>query len=325
MKKHLVIAENSVPHSTEWKHGVAAFVVLAMTALVSSGASMAQRPEQTTFSSAEEASRALFVAVQKDDESGLSRVLGPDAKQLISSGDDIADETNRSNFVQKYQQIHRLVTEPDGTTTLYIGAENWPTPIPLVDQAGAWYFDTDAAKKQILFRRIGQNELATIQVCRKLVDAQKAYYSKPRDDDSVPQYAQRFVSDEGRHNGLYWLGADDEFESPIDPLVANAGSKGGTAKQLGGGPVPFHGYYFHILKIQGKNAPGGALDYAVDGKMTRGFAFVAYPAEYQSSGVMTFIVNDVGVVYQKDLGTNTAELARAMKEYDPDSTWQPTK
>jgi hypothetical protein len=325
MRQPLVIAASSVPRGKGRKHGVAIFVVLAMGALLSSRAAFAQLPGQKTFSSAEEASRALFVAVQKDDESDLSHILGPDAKQLISSGDDIEDEANRSNFVQKYQQMHRLLIQPNGTTTLYIGAENRPTAIPLADKTGAWYFDTDAAKKEILFRRIGQNELATVQVCRKLVDAQKTYYSKPRDGDSVPQYAKRFVSDEGRHNGLYWLGADDEFESPIDPLVANAGSRGGTAKQLGGGPVPFHGYYFRILKGQGENAPGGARDYALDGKMTRGFAFVAYPAEYRSSGVMTFIVSDVGIVYQKDLGTNTAELARAINEYDPDSTWQPTK
>jgi Protein of unknown function (DUF2950) len=300
---------------------IATCVVVAMWALVSLRVAVAQQPGQKTFSSAEQASRALFVAVQKDDESGLLAILGPDAKQLTSSGDDIEDENNRIEFVQKYQQMHRLATEPDGTTTLYIGTENWPTPIPLVDKAGAWYFDTDAAKKEILLRRIRQNELATIQACHELVDAQKTYYSKPRDGDSVPQYAQRFVSDEGQHNGLYWLGADDEFDSPINPLVANAGS-GRIAKELQVGPIPFHGYYFRILKRQGKNAPGGARDYAVDGKMARGFAFVAYPAQYGSSGVMTFVVNEGGIVYQKDLGTNTAELARAMDEYDPDSTWQ---
>jgi hypothetical protein len=236
---------------------IAAFVVAAIWALVSLRVAVAQQPGQQTFSSAEEAGRALFVAVQKDDEGGLLAILGPDAQQLISSGDDIEDENNRIDFVQKYQQMHRLATEPDGTTTLYIGAENLPTPIALVVKAGAWYFDTDGAKKEILLRRISQNELAAIQACHELVEAQKTYYSEPHDGDSAPQYAQRFVSDEGRHNGLYWLGADDEFDSPINPLVANAGS-GRIARELQVGPIPFHGYYLRILKRQGKNAPGGA-------------------------------------------------------------------
>jgi Protein of unknown function (DUF2950) len=237
---------------------VAAVVALAMWALVSSRIAGAQLPGQKTFSSAKDASRALFVAVQKDDDRGLLDILGPDAKQLISSGDEIEDENNRSSFVEKYQQMHRLASGPDGATALYIGAENLPTPIPLVDKAGAWYFDTGAAREEILLRRIGQNELTIIQVCHQLVDAQKTYYAKSRGGDSVPHYAQRFVSDVGRHNGLFWLGTDDEFESPIDPLVANAGSKSGVAKMQRAGPIPFHGYYFRILKRQGENAPGGA-------------------------------------------------------------------
>jgi hypothetical protein len=301
--------------------GAPNFVVFALWALVPFRVAIAQQPGQKTFSTPEEASHALFVAVQQDDEIALSGILGPDAKQLISSGDDIEDESNRTDFTEKYQEMHRLVNEPDGTTTLYVGTDNWPTPIPLVNKAGAWFFDTDAAKTEILLRRIGRNELTTIRVCHALVVAQKEYYSQPHDADSVQQYAQRFVSSNGGHNGLYWWQADDEFESPISVIVADAGS-GRFANGLGHELIPLHGYYFRILTGQGKDAPGGAEDYVVNGKMTRGFAFLAYPAEYRSTGVMTFIVNQDGIVYRKDLGPNTSNLAKTMKEYNPDSTWQ---
>jgi hypothetical protein len=301
---------------------LAVLVVSAMWALASGQVAIAQQPGQRTFSSPEQASHALFVAVQKDDEKALLEILGPDAKQLISSGDDIEDEQNRINFVHKYEDMHRLADGPDGTATLYIGAENRPSPIPLVDKDGAWHFDTDAAKRAILARRIDQNELATIQICHELVDAENQYYSKPRGDDGVQQYAQRFVSNKGEHNGLYWLEAEDEFESPIDPRVADAGSRNGIAKDLQTGPIPFHGYFFRILKRQGRSAPGGAEEYVVNGKMTRGFAFLAYPAEYGSSGVMTFIVNQDGIVFQKDFGANTIEVAKTMVEYNPNSSWE---
>ena len=212
--------------------------------------------------------------------------------------------------------MHRLVKEPDGTTLLYIGAENWPTPIPLVNQGNSWYFDTAAGKKEILVRRIGRNEISTINVCQELVAAQKEYYSTQHNE-----YAQEIFSDEGQHNGLYWKAASEEPQSPIGPLVAKAVAKG-YAKRLDGAPTPYRGYYFLVLTRQGINSPGGAKHYIVDGKMTEGFAFVAYPAEYRSSGVMTFIVNKDGVVYQKDLGPQTDVLAKAMEEYDPATGWQ---
>jgi hypothetical protein len=301
---------------------LAVLSVFTMWVLAFWQVALAQQPGERTFSSPEEASHALFVAVRKDDEEALLEILGPDAKQLISSGDDIEDEQNRANFVQKYEEMHRLADEPDGTTTLYIGAENQPSPIHLTNKGSEWYFDTGAAKQEILAQRIDQNEMATIQVCHELVDAEKQYYSTPRSDDGVQQYAQRFVSNRGEHNGLFWLEAADEFESPIDPQVANAGSRNGIAKDLRTGPIPFHGYYFRILKRQGWSAPGGAEDYVVAGKMTRGFAFLAYPAEYGSSGVMTFIVNKDGIVFQKDLGANTTEVAKTIVEYNPDSSWE---
>jgi hypothetical protein len=278
--------------------------------------SQAQQEGQKTFSSPEQAANALVSAAKNNDEKAMLDVLGPGAKQIISSGDDAQDANARATFVQKYQQMHRLVKEPDGTTTLYIGAENWPTPIPLVKKASAWYFGTDAGKKEILYRRVGENELSAIRVCQELVAAEKEYYSTHRNE-----YAPRIFSDEGQQDGLYWKAADSQPKSPIGPLVALAVADG-YAKSRSGTPTPYRGYYYHILTGQGKSAPGGARDYALNGKMSRGFAFVAYPAEYRSSGVMTFIVDQSGVVYQRDLGPNTILIAKAMKEYDPDSNWQ---
>jgi len=275
---------------------------------------MAQQPGRMTFASAEEASNALVTATQSNDERAMLDILGPDGKQIVSSGDEAEDAQNRTTFVERYQEMHRLVKEPDGTTVLYIGPHNWPWPIPLVNKSNAWYFDTEAGKEEIVYRRIGRNEMSAIRVCQELVAAQKEYRSMHG------EYAQKIFSDEGQHNGLYWKAADREPQSPVGPLVAAALAEGDT-KARDSAPTPYRGYYFHILTRQGKNGPGGAASYIVNGKMT-GFAFVAYPAEYKSSGVMTFIVSEDGVVYQKDLGKKTEVLARAMKKYSPDSSWQ---
>ncbi len=277
--------------------------------------STAQQPGQKTFSSAEEASNALVTAAQSNDEKAMLEILGPDGKQIVSSGDETEDANSRANFVQRYREMHRLVKEPDGTTVLYIGAKNWPTPIPLVNKGNSWYFDTDAGKKEILYRRIGRNELSAIRVCQELVAAEKEYSAQHS------EYARKIFSDEGQHNGLYWKAAEGEPQSPIGPLVASAVAQG-YAKSQQGAPTPYRGYYFHILARQGKDAPGGAKSYIVNGKMTEGFAFLAYPAEYRTSGVMTFIVNEDGAVYEKDLGRKTDVLAKAMKEYNPNSSWQ---
>ncbi len=277
--------------------------------------SMAQQPGQKTLSSAEEATNALVTAVQANDKKTMLDILGPDGKQIISSGDETEDANSRANFVKRYQEMHRLVKEPDGNTVLYIGAHNWPAPIPLVHKGNSWYFDTEASKKEILYRRVGRNELSAIRVCQELVAAQKEYSAEHK------EYAPTIFSDEGQHNGLYWEAAEGEPQSPIGPLVASAVAQG-YAKRRDGTPTPYRGYYFHILTRQGENAPGGAKNYVVNGKMTEGFAFVAYPAEYRSSGVMTFIVTEDGVVYQKDLGRKTDVLAKAMKEYDRNPSWQ---
>jgi hypothetical protein len=278
--------------------------------------SVAQHAGEKIFSSPEDASNAIFTAAQSNDEKAMLDILGPEGKQIVSSGDEIEDAQSRANFVKRYQEMHRLVKEPDGTTALYIGAHNWPWPIPLVNKGDSWYFDTEAGKKEILFRRIGRNEISTIRVCQELVAAQKEFYATQHNE-----YAQKFFSDEGQHNGLYWKVAEGEPSSPIGPLVAAAVAKG-YVKSADGSPTPYRGYYYLILTRQGKNGPGGAKSYIANGKMSEGFAVVAYPAEYRSSGVMTFIVNADGVVYEKDLGKKTEAVAKNMKEYNPNSGWR---
>ncbi len=281
--------------------------------------SMAQQPGQKTFSSPEEAGNALVAAMQNNDEKALLEVLGRDGKQIVSSGDEAEDAHSRANFVQKYREMHRFVNEPDKTTTLYIGARNWPTPIPLVSKGNSWYFDTEVAKKEILYRRIGRNELSAIRVCQELVAAEMDYRHEH------DEYARRIMSDEGQHNGLYWKAAAGESQSPIGPLVASAVAHG-YADATGALTVtPYRGYHFNILALQGDNGPGGAKSYIVNGKMTGGFAFVAYPADYRSSGVMTFLVGSDGVVYEKDLGKQSGIVAENMKKYDPDATWHKTE
>jgi hypothetical protein len=306
------------------KSGVAlfaAFAILAAGIACFPAPAAAQQPGQKTFPSAAEACKALVAAVQASDQTALLSILGPEGKEIISSGDPIEDKNNRAEFVQKYQQMHRLVAEPDGTTTLYIGAENWPTPIPLIHKGDLWYFDTATGKQEILYRRIGRNELAVIQVCRELVDAEKEYYALPHDGEATRQYAQKFSSDPGKHNGLYWEPVSAEAESPIGPLVAAAADEGDT-KGPSHLPQPFQGYYFRLLTGQGANAPGGAHSYIVEGKMTGGFAFLAYPAAYRTSGVMTFMVDQDGIVYEKNLGPRTSEIVKTLTQYERDATWR---
>jgi hypothetical protein len=283
---------------------------------------LAAQSSQKTFDSPTKAAAALLTAVKSGDTNELMMIFGPRGKELLSSGDPVADKNNRSQFIQKYEEMNRLATEPDKSVTLYIGAENWPFPIPLVQKNGAWLFDTAKGKKEVLFRRIGRNEDFTTDTLESLVEAQKEYASQTHDQDNMKQYAQKVLSDDGKHNGLYWKAAKGEPQSPIGPLIAEA-AKQGYAKQAG--PTPFHGYLYRVLLSQGKDAPGGAMDYMTNGKLTRGFALVAYPAEYRNSGVMTFIVNQSGQVYQKDLGSNTANIAASMKDYNPDKSWQPAE
>lgn len=282
--------------------------------------SFAQQQDQQTFHSAAEASLALFTAAQQENVQAMLDILGPAGKELISSGDPAEDMNDRIGFVVKYKEMHRLVEKPGGTMILYVGAENWPFPIPLASKDETWFFDTDAGKEEILVRRIGKNELAAIDACQQLVAAEQEYYKKPF--RGQPHYSERFVSDKGKRNGLYKADTPEEFDSPVDPLIASAGqeSRNSTGAATNE-PIPFNGYYFRILTGQGENAPGGAKSYIANGRLIGGFGFVAYPAEYRSSGVVTFVVNQSGVVYEKDLGPDTVKLATAMTSYNPDSTW----
>jgi hypothetical protein len=284
---------------------------------------VAQQGGEKTFASPGEAVLALYNAAKSDDTQALNSIFGSaGASDILHTGDDVADKNMKANFISRYDQMHRIVIEPDQTATLYLGAENWPLPISLVkNSSGAWYFDTEAGKKEILFRRVGTNENDAIDTLHALVDAQRDYASEPRDGDKTKQYAMKFLSTAGKHDGLYWKTSDSEQPSPIGPLIVSAASEGYSAQQ--GKSTPYHGYYYRILTKQGPAAKGGARDYLVNGKLSRGFAFLAYPAQYRNSGVMTFVVNQDGVVYQKDLGDQTADLAAAMTDYNPDKTWTP--
>ncbi len=293
---------------------MSAVVLLASFALLG-GIICAQEPGQKTFATPQDASKALYEAGKAADKTAIEAVLGASSASVISSGDEVQDKKTLDSFIQRYEQMNRWAKEINGNQTLILGAENWPFPIPLKkDAAGTWYFDTKAGLKEILFRRIGKNELAAIRVCDVLADAQDEYFSQKQ------EYAQKFASDPGKQNGLYWKAEEGQPESPVGPLVAYA-----TGEGYGGQhdtPQPFHGYFYRILTAQGANVKGGAKSYIVDGKMTGGFAFVAYPAEYRNSGVMTFLVGPDGVVYEKNLGPKTADLAKQMKAYNPDKTWK---
>ena len=279
--------------------------------------SVAQQAGQKTFPTAQAAGQALVDAVKSNDESTMLQVLGPQGKDIISSGDEVEDAQNRSNFVMRYQEMHRLMKEPNGTTTLYVGSHNWPLPIPLVNKGGSWYFDSATAKMEILYRRVGRNEISTIRTSQELVAAEKEYAASHNG-----AYAQKILSDPGQQNGLYWKVDKGQPQSPIGPLVASAVAEGYTSKTEGAAATPYRGYLYGVLTQQGPRAPGGAKSYIVDGKMTGGFAFIAFPAEYKSSGVMTFIICHDGMVFRKDLGPNTQKIAKAMKTFNPDSSWK---
>jgi hypothetical protein len=272
---------------------------------------------QEQFTTPEEAVSALVDAAKSQDQTLLT-VLGPDGKAVVSSGDPVADANARDNFVSAYDTKHALELEGDGSQTLIIGDDDWPFPIPLVNKDGKWQFDTKAGLDEILRRRIGRNELATIQVALAYVQAQNEYAALDPAGLGSHVYAQRIVSRPGKKDGLYWVTAEGEPPSPLGDLAAKASAEGYKAGQT---PIPYHGYYYRILTRQGPNAPGGAYDYLAKGKMIGGFALIAYPAQYGNSGIMTFMVNQDGTVFQKDLGLQTDQLARKIVSFDPDQTW----
>ena len=315
---------SKIKNCVSWQFGVT--IILAMLLVICAGYSPAQaaakKVQQKTFGSPEEAVKAIVDAVKSDDIKALHAILGPESEKVISSGDDVADQTFRARFVKAYEEKNKIETVNDSKAILSVGEKDWPLPIPIVKKGQKWSFDTKAAKTEILNRRIGGNELSTIKFCEAFVDAQLEYALKDNDGDGLFEYAERFWSDPGKKNGLYWETKEGEEPSPLGPFAAEAYKAGYGKQKSSGEPRPYHGYYFRILKAQGKNAPGGAYDYVVKDSMIGGFALVAYPAQYGNSGIMTFIVNQDGIVYQKNLGKDTVKIAQAIRVFDPDKTWK---
>jgi Protein of unknown function (DUF2950) len=303
--------------STSSNHGAARVprIVLA-AALVLAMASVAGA--QQSFQTPEEAADALASAAKAGDRNALLTVLGRDGEDIVSSGDDVDDAATRQRFVAAYDAKRQITRDGDNKAIMVIGQEDFPFPIPIVRKNGSWQFDSAAGRQEILYRRIGRNELAAIQASLAYVDAQNEYAEKDRTGAGAGIYAQRIVSRPGSKDGLYWPAAQGEEESPLGELVAQAAGEGYRAD---GRRAPYHGYYYKVLTRQGSNATGGALNYVVGGKMIGGFALVAYPAEYGNSGVMTFVVNHNGTIFQKDLGPQTEKLAARMTSFDPNNTW----
>ena len=292
-------------------------VSLTIAALLCTAASVANA--QQAFKTPDEAASALVSAAKTGDRKAIMTVLGSDGEDIVSSGDEVADAATRQKFVAAYDAKHQITMEGDNKAVMVIGQEDFPLPIPLVRKDGMWRFDTTAGREEILARRIGKNELDTIQACLAYVDAQNEYADKDRTGAGKGIYAQHIVSSPGKKDGLYWPDAQGNDPAPLGELFAEAAKQG---YRVGGGRTPYHGYYYKILTKQGAAAPDGELEYVVKGKMIGGFALVAYPAEYRNSGVMTFIVNHNGQVYQKDLGPHTARLAERMMSYNPDASWK---
>ncbi|MCB2170026.1 MAG: DUF2950 domain-containing protein [Deltaproteobacteria bacterium] len=297
------------------------FGTAVLMILLLSGIYACATGDQKRFATPAEATTAFVAALKSNDEQALLSMFGPDGEELIVSGDPVSDDQRREAFIRTYEEKNSLVPEGD-TMVLVIGQMDWPFPIPLVKTGDQWMFDTAAGKEEILNRRIGENELDTVQTLLAVVDAQREYAMVDRDGDGIRSYAAEFGSDPGKMNGLYWLTQTGEPPSPLGELVAEARVEGYSRKGGESGPIPYHGYIFRMLTKQGPHADGGAYDYIVKNRMIGGFAVVAYPAVYGSTGVMTFLVNHRGMVYQKDLGENTDAIAKAMTSFDPDLNWK---
>ncbi len=305
-------------HSSDSHHRKPPLARLALwTAALLVGTVLSAAAQQA-FKTADDAASALASAAKSGDRAAILKVLGDDGADIVSSGDPVDDAATRARFVAAYDEKHAIEKQGDSKAIMIVGQDDFPFPIPIVRKGDAWRFDTAAGRLEILYRRIGRNELDTIQACLAYVDAQNDYADKDH-GSGVGAYAQRIVSQPGKQDGLYWPTKAGEEESPLGALVAEATSQG---YRVGGERAPFHGYYYKVLTKQGPKAPGGDLDYVVSGKMIGGFGLVAYPAEYGNSGVMTFLVNHAGTVFQKDLGENTAQIAERMTSFNPDQTWK---
>jgi hypothetical protein len=297
------------------------FVVATLLAIGMHAGTSAASEAQRHFPGVGAAMDAMFAAAAASDTAALLDIFGPGSEDLYSSGDPVADQNALEQFAAAAPE--RTVVEHDGPdrASFSVGADEWPVPIPLVREESGWRFDAEAGKEEMINRRIGRNELHAIATVQAIVDAQGEYVAKDW-TGSGRQYAQRFGSTEGAHDGLYWSSKEGEDESPLGPLVADA-AREGYFKGEAEGPQPYHGYLFRILTAQGKNAAGGAKSYLKDGRMTEGFAVLAWPADYGNSGIKTFLANQNDIVFEKDLGGDTAKVAEAMTEYDPDESWDP--
>jgi hypothetical protein len=295
---------------------LAAAVALSATAWPASGA------EQPTFNTPQDAVGGLVAAIRANNSARVLSILGPGSDKLVSSGDRVADRSAYKKFITAYDSAHEISEEGDRVAHLVVGPDDWLFPFPIVKVAGRWQFDADEGAEEIIDRRIGENELDTIQVCEAYVAAQREYAASDRDHDGWVEYAQKLMSDTGKRDGLYWPSSSGNEVSPLGPFMANARAEGyGAAEDQSNGRAPYHGYYYKILTGQGPDAKGGAYDYIIKGHMIGGFGLVAYPAQYGSSGIMTFIVNHDGIVYQKNLGPDTAAVASKMTLFDPDRSW----
>lgn len=277
-------------------------------------------PDGQAFVSPQAAVQALTNALRSEDTARLLQIVGSEGQDILQSGDEVADRQRRQEFLSLYDKKHLLKNESVDKATLQIGDSDWPFPVPLVKTDKGWAFDCAAGKEDILNRRIGKNELSAINVCEAIADAQREYAQKDRDQNGVPEFAQKFASDPGKHNGLFWPTAQGEEPSPLGELAADAAAEGYVRRAAG--PTPYHGYYYRILTGQGPHAPGGPADYIVNGQMVLGFAVIAYPADYGNSGIMTFLMGPNGRVFQKDLGPATPEAAAGVKLFDPDQSWK---
>lgn len=297
------------------------FLAVFMVMVLLAGQAYAAKEKQKTFATPEDAVKSVVDAVKKNSNRELEAIFGAGSQALISSGDKVDDKARKERFLKAYEEKNSIVPEGEGKAVLHIGDQDFPFPIPILKKGKVWYFDTAEGKEEILCRRIGRNELSIMDVLHAYTDAQREYAAKDRNKNGILEFAQKLISSKGKKDGLYWKVKEGEEESPLGPLMARAAKEGYAGKIRNFKSEPFHGYYFKVLTSQGKNVKGGAFDYVVKGHMILGFGLVAYPAKYGSSGVMTFIVNQEGNIYQKDLGKNTNKASK-MTRYDPDNTWK---
>lgn len=309
----------AISHRRPWTTLAASLFLAAAQVPHSSAAESKQI--QRSFASPEDAATAFVAALRNHNEADLRAVLGPDADRVIDSGDRYADQELHNRFVALYDEKHTIDRSTPGHAELDVGPDDWPMPIPIIESNGQWTFDTKAGEQTIIDRRVGRNELSAIRTLLACVDAEHDYFDRTKQATGTGVYATRLLSTSGHQDGLYWPVAEGESQSPLGPLIDAAQEAGYPGESARGKPIPYEGYYFRVLQGQGPNGDGGAKSYINNGRMTGGFALVAWPAVFGSSGIMTFIAGPDGDVYQKDLGPKTGQIASGIKAFDPDLSW----